>query len=99
MDLEGSLPYIQQLVAGPHTEPDESNPYPHILFRSIFSGIEEPGYLSRYSDGLGRPGFDSRQRQEIYFSSTASRPALETTQQPIQLVRGALSPGGKAAGT
>jgi hypothetical protein len=50
------------------------------------------GQFSRYSDVLraGRPGFDSRQGQEIVLCSTASRPALWPTQPPIQLAPGAL---------
>jgi hypothetical protein len=48
----------------------------------------ELGYLGRYSDGLWarRPGFDSRQGQEIFLYSTLSRPALGSTQPPIQWV-------------
>jgi hypothetical protein len=39
---------------------------------------KEPGWLGRYSDWLlaGRPGFDSRQRQDIFIYFTTSRPAL-----------------------
>jgi hypothetical protein len=40
----------------------------------------------------GRTGFDSRQRQEIFLFSRASRTALGSTQPPIQWVPGALSP-------
>jgi hypothetical protein len=36
----------------------------------------------------GRPGFDSRQSQEIFLHSTAFRPALGPTKPPIQLVPG-----------
>jgi len=44
----------------------------------------------------GRPGFDSHQGDDgIFFYFTASGPALESTQPPIQWVPGALSPGGK----
>jgi hypothetical protein len=48
---------------------------------------------NRYSVGIRArwPGFDSRQGQEIFFSSTASRSALESTHPPIQRVAGALS--------
>jgi hypothetical protein len=51
--------------------------------------------LSQYSDGLraGRPGFDSRQDQEIFLFSTAIRLALGPTQSPIQWVPGAISLG------
>jgi hypothetical protein len=45
----------------------------------------------------GRPEFESRQEQRI-FLVTASRRALEPTQPPIQLVRGAHSPGAKGPG-
>jgi hypothetical protein len=51
--------------------------------------------LSQYSDGLRteRPGFDSRQGQEIFLHFTISRPALGPTQPPIQWEPGAFSPG------
>jgi hypothetical protein len=42
--------------------------------------------------GAGRPGFDSRQGQEIILYSTASRPALGTTQPPVEWVPRDLSP-------
>jgi hypothetical protein len=45
----------------------------------------------------GWPGFDSRQGQEIFLYSTASRSALGQS-QPIQWVPGALSPGAKLPG-
>jgi hypothetical protein len=62
--------------------------------------LHEPGYLSRYSGGLpaGRPGFDSRQGQEFFLYSMASRPTLEPTQPPIQWVPEALSQGVKRPG-
>jgi hypothetical protein len=46
-----------------------------LFIRSLFTDDE----LSRYSDRLpaGRPCFDSRQSQEIFLYSTASRPAHE----------------------
>jgi hypothetical protein len=47
----------------------------------------------------GRPEFDSRERQEIFLSSTASSPALRPTQPPVQWVPVALSPGGKQRGS
>jgi hypothetical protein len=64
-------------------------------------------FLSGYSVGVstnfigsfvraGRPGFDSRQCK-IFLFSTASRPALGSTQPPIQWVPGGSFPGGKAA--
>jgi hypothetical protein len=42
----------------------------------------------KYSDEVrdGRPGFDSRQRQDIFLYSTASRPSLGPTQPPIEWV-------------
>jgi hypothetical protein len=43
----------------------------------------------------GRLGLDSRQGQGIFILATASRPALDSTQSPIQWVLGALSPGVK----
>jgi hypothetical protein len=57
----------------------------------------EPGKLSRDSDGLcgWRPPFDSRQGQEMYFYSTASRPILGPTYRPIQWVLRSLSLGVK----
>jgi hypothetical protein len=43
--------------------------------------------------GLDDGGFESRQGLKIFLFTTASRPALETTQPPIQWVPGALSLG------
>jgi hypothetical protein len=43
-------------------------------------------------------GFDSRRGLGIFLFSSASRPALESTQPPIQWVPGALSPRVKRAG-
>jgi hypothetical protein len=43
-------------------------------------------------------GFESRQGQGIFLFTTASRPALEPTQPPIQWVLGALSLGVKRPG-
>jgi hypothetical protein len=50
--------------------------------------------LSRYSDGLraGRPGFDSRQGQELFIYSTASNLAFGPAKLPIQWAPGAVSP-------
>jgi hypothetical protein len=50
-----------------------------------------------YSDWLraGWPGFDSRQRQESFLYSTASKLTLGPTQLHIQWVPGFLSPGVK----
>jgi hypothetical protein len=49
----------------------------------------------RYSDGLGagRPGFGSRQGQDIYLSSIGSSRGLGLTQSPLQCVPGPLSLG------
>jgi hypothetical protein len=57
------------------------------------STCSEPKWLSRYSDGLraGQPGLDSRQRQEIFLYTTASRLALGLAWSPIQWVLGTLS--------
>jgi hypothetical protein len=43
-------------------------------------------------------GFVSRQKQEILLSSVMFRPALESTQPPIQCVPGIVSPGVKRQG-
>jgi hypothetical protein len=52
------------------------------------------------SDGqrAGRPGTDSREEQEFFLFSIASRPALGPTQPPIQWVLEALSPEVKRPG-
>jgi hypothetical protein len=70
-----------------YTKPDLSSTYKYIL---CFSCIAL-GY------GLDDCGFESRQRLGIYFT-TASRPALEPIQPPIQWVRGDLSLGIKQPG-
>jgi hypothetical protein len=46
----------------------------------------------------GRPGFHSRQGQRFFLFPTASRPAVEPTQPPIQWLQGALSPRVKRPG-
>jgi hypothetical protein len=46
----------------------------------------------------GRPGFDSWQGQEIFIFSTTARPALGSTQPPLQCLPGALSPEVKRPG-
>jgi hypothetical protein len=53
-----------------------------------------------YSERLrpGRTKFDSRQVQENFLFSTASRPALELIHPLIQWIPGTLFLGGKAAG-
>jgi hypothetical protein len=57
-----------------------------------------PGNLSRYSDGLRaeRLVLDSRQGQDIFFFSAASRLALGPTQPPIQWVPVVKGPGREA---
>jgi hypothetical protein len=56
----------------------------------------EPGYLSRYSDGLrvGELELDSQRGQVIFLCTKASRPVLGPTQRPIALVSGGSFPGG-----
>jgi hypothetical protein len=58
----------------------------------------KPRYLSRHSDyatcwATEKLGFDSRQEQEICTFSVESRPALEPTYPPTQLVPGAVPSG------
>jgi hypothetical protein len=59
--------------------------------------VWDVGQLSQYSVWLrtGRPGFDPRQRQNIFPLTSVSRPALGPTQPPVQWVPGALSPAVK----
>jgi hypothetical protein len=45
-----------------------------------------------------RPGFDSQEGQGLFLSAIASRPALESTQLPIQWIPGNFPWGVKAAG-
>jgi hypothetical protein len=47
-------------------------------------------------ENYGRPGFDSRQRQEVILLSTASKPALGATQRPIEWVPWNKRPGREA---
>jgi hypothetical protein len=51
----------------------------------------------RYSDGVrvGKPGFNSKQKQESFLHSTSSRPTVGLNHPPIQCVLGALSPAVK----
>jgi hypothetical protein len=45
-----------------------------------------------------RSGFDPRQEQRIFLLTSVSKPALRSTQPPVQWVLGVLSPGQSAAG-
>jgi hypothetical protein len=60
------------------------------MFVSLISLHSVLREFSRYTNGLwnGQRGFDSRQRQESFVYSIASRPALGLTQSPNQWVRG-----------
>jgi hypothetical protein len=60
----------------------------------------EPGELSGIALGFGLDDwwFESWQGVEIFFFTTASRPALMPTQPPTQWVRGTLSLGVKLPG-
>jgi hypothetical protein len=70
-------------------------------FRLNTLSSKEPQQLSRYSDCL-RAGRRSRSlspgRVKNFHFSTSSRPALRSTQPPIQWVPGALSTGVKRSG-
>jgi hypothetical protein len=82
-------------------------PYRYYYLQWIYLNINtesnhinlEPGELSRYSDELlaGRPRFRSSSPGgvENFHSSMSSRPALGSTQPPIQWVPLALCPGVK----
>jgi hypothetical protein len=58
--------------------------------------MRKPGEISRYSDWLVRPGFNSWKRQEIVLYATASRPALGPMQHSTKYVLRFLSPGREA---
>jgi hypothetical protein len=59
-----------------------------VEFKEAFGNFKEPGYLSGIALGYGLDdqGFESRQRPGIFLFTTASRPALVSTQSPIQWV-------------
>jgi hypothetical protein len=61
---------------------------------SVCKLVLAPISLVRGVGIAGRPGFDFRQCK-IFLFSTASRPALGSTQPPIQWVQWAFSPGVK----
>jgi hypothetical protein len=65
---------------------------------SINNTISGAGIAQWYNAGYGldERGFESRQGLGIFLFTTVSRPALESTQPPIQWAPGALSLGGKA---
>jgi hypothetical protein len=68
-----------------------------LLIYDVLASTEEK-LLFLHSDRIirtGRPGFDPRQTLMIFPLTSASRPALRTTQPPVQWVPGALSPGVK----
>jgi hypothetical protein len=74
-----------------------------MYMRNIWSmgGPEELVYLSGIPLGYGLDGrgFESRQELGIFLFATASRPALDPTQTPIQWVAGDLSLGVKRPGS
>jgi hypothetical protein len=76
---------------------------PNSSFPSITLSIWESGCLSRYSDWLRATQMSGRSsspgKGKNFLFSTSSRPVLGPTQPPIQWIPGALSPGGKAAGS
>jgi hypothetical protein len=76
------------------------NPTKHSYYCMIH-GLLEVGHLSRYRDGLRREwcGFDSRQRQEIFLYSTASKLILGPIQPPIYWGPFPLFPGVKWPGS
>jgi hypothetical protein len=53
----------------------------------------EPGSSVSIVSGYGRPRFDPRQGQRTFPLTSVSRPALGSTQPPVQRVPGFLSPG------
>jgi hypothetical protein len=57
----------------------------------------ELGYLSQYSAWLctGQLGFNPKQGQRIFLLTSASRPALGSTQPPTQCIPAVFSPGTK----
>jgi hypothetical protein len=80
-----------------------SSSVPGVNFACIFEFfVVEPGERSRYSDwqraGRLRGRGSSPGRVKNFHFSMLSRPALGSTQPPIQWVLGALSPGVKRQG-
>jgi hypothetical protein len=73
---------------------------PHISKYDLH--LKEPGWLSRYSDWLRagrlRVRSSSPGRVKNFLFSTSSRPALGSTQPPIQRIPGDLSPRVKRLG-
>jgi hypothetical protein len=64
----------------------------------IYACTGQPGTSVQRRAQAGCPDFCSWQRQGIFLYSTASRPALKSTQPPIQLVPAVLFPGVKRSG-
>jgi hypothetical protein len=92
MEHEGSLPCSQEPATGPCPESDK------FVTTKFLSHDSSAGIALGYGLDDRVLGFDSRRGLGIFLFSTASRPALGSTQPPIQWVPGALSLGVKRLG-
>jgi len=61
--------------------------------------VIETGFSTETEVRAERLGFDSWWRQEVFLFATASRPAVEPFQPPIQWIQGAPSPEIKRQGS
>jgi hypothetical protein len=68
------------------------------MYSPLPTRSRDSSVIQRLVYGLDDGGFDSWQGLGIFLFTAASRPALGTTQSPIQWVPGALSQGVKRPG-
>jgi hypothetical protein len=101
MAPEGSLPCSQESTTDPYPEPYKPNPYHPILSKIHFNIVHPPTRSRDSVVGIATSyGLDDREvgvrvptGVKNFLFSKSSRPALRSTQPPLQWVPGIKRPG------